>query len=255
MNNINPLNDIIDWVFNYHLSEEIECEKQNILGINNIKFKFSDDKKYLIGFQLIIKKQNEDNAKQKAKIKSKNISNIISIKSSQFVYALCTGYHGIPKKGGKAPIVPMFTFKFHIKGMLSKLDCSSINDKLLNSNIDRKNNQVIDILCKSYLYKNHELLAETIKILFMIIEDNSKFPSYKKYSSLRNILTHVPPQKKDTITEFNNQFGKNCFEYIKYEPKNNFIMIDTDSKKSQAELDKIISQLNSDIQNYYNINI
>jgi hypothetical protein len=71
-------NEIADWDLNFEISERLEFTGE-ITDSNTIKFKKSD--KNIVGFNLIIKNSTIKDAEEKGKDKTKNLKNILTIKS------------------------------------------------------------------------------------------------------------------------------------------------------------------------------
>jgi hypothetical protein len=75
--------------------------------------------------------------------------------------------------------------------------------------------------------------------LFKIIEDKD-FPDYEKYNALRNMFSHMPRYKRNTIESFLKYFNQDSFEYIRFEPQDMIIIIDTESEKTKDALHSIV---------------
>lgn len=246
----------LDWQFEYILSDKIECDRSKIIQNNNIEFQFESDSKYLIGFKLIIKNVSQNEAFNKANIRSTNLTNIITLKARQYVYAIRKSSQGIPRQGGIAPISKSSIHKFTIETKLSDLDVTKKEiQKILHDGLDTRKNRIISELSKSILYSKNGLYHENIKSLFMIIEKETKFPNYEKYATLRNVLTHPAPQYQDTVSDFDKLFGQNYFDYVKYDLTNNYIIIDLQSNKTMRKLNDLIKQILSEIRKYFKISV
>ena len=246
-----------DWEYIYDLSDEIECDKNNITNSNTIKFIFSNDGKYILGFKLSIKNSNNNDAIKKSTHKSINLSNLITCKSTQYLYPVCKSERAIPTKGRTAPIAKSLIHKYTIKGKLNELDLNNNEiQKLISCDLYKKKNRILNDLNRAFMYQYYDLPDETLKRLFMIIEtEENTFKKHLEYKTLRDILTHPPPQYIDTITNFDRIYGKNFFTYIKYDKYNNFILIDVNSNNTKEKLNKIVEKLISEIKIFYKIPI
>lgn len=242
---------LTDWIFRFIISEKIPLLNQ-IENSHNIEFEIEEiqngnNSKYLTGFNVRINNSPLDEAETRSRIIARNLKNILIIKSGIPIDVNLKNYTSMPKQGELQHIMTSLTLRWKIEGGIKELDLKNpdIQSVLYLSEIDSLKYQYLSKGIFHYYNKNP---AESIRELFRVIENNSKFPNYARYQVLRHLFSHEPPYHHNTISQFLKEFNNNDFDYNKFDPSNNIIIIDMESGKTKSLLNNIASNLISELR-------
>jgi len=139
-----------------------------------------------------------------------------------------------------------------VEGASAKLDTIDQLADILNS--DRPQIKAhLSYLAKAVVLEYEHFPDHSIIEAFKIIENNETFPFYYKYFALRNVLAHSPTYFPNTVKYFNEYFDRNTFDYLKYDPEHNIIVLNLHSNKTQKELKRILRELMDGIGKFLKI--
>jgi hypothetical protein len=247
-------NDILGYVISYTLSKKITCNK--LPQIINIEYVTTDDDKFIIGFNIKFSKSSLKDCMEDARIIADRISCLIAYETLQPVDVNFSGHAGIPKPGKTARVSKSLTLKWNIRGREPTISLTN-PDVAGVLRLDEAEHHCLQLFRSAILHFNNGSKVEALKELFAIIEYDKDFPDHDKYYGLRQIFSHRPRNHKNnmsyeqgTIEKFKRHFGKEDFDYLKFEPENNVIIVDINSSKTQERLKKIVSDFINEIKLY-----
>jgi hypothetical protein len=238
----------MDWTFHYVLSKKVFCK--DIVNDSNIRFT-RDSRNYLQDFHIQVNNNEFADAEIISKKKRSKIERILTIKSGMEIDASLSGYEGIPKSGGLGRVAKTLTLRSHTEGSIDALH-------LTDSNIQRlivHENSNLEYLSSAVSLKYHNCPAESIVVGFKVIEDKNHLVNYSKYSCIRNIFSHNGPYYNDgTVNNFDSYFGQtNLVDWKEYDKSQKKIVLDLDSAKTLASLDKLAEELIKDAKTVLNL--
>jgi hypothetical protein len=244
-------NDILGYVISYSLSKKIAFNK--LPEINNIEYVTTDDDKYIIGFNIKFSKLSLEDCMKDARIIADRISCLIAYETLQPIDVNFSGHAGIPKPGKTARVSKSLTLKWNIRGKEPTISLTN-PDVAGVLKLDEAEHHCLQLFRSAILHFNNGSKVEALKELFAIIEYDKAFPNHDKYNGLRQIFSHRPRDNKEmpyaegTIEKFTRFFGKEDFDYLKFEPENNVIIVDINSSKTQVRLKKIVTDFIGEIK-------
>jgi hypothetical protein len=240
-------NEITDWILEFDLSEKIAF-LDAVTDSAGIKFKTSG--KYVTGFIFTLKNLTIKEAEKKGKNKAMNLKNILTIISGVPIEVYLKSLHSEPKPGKPGHVRGSFRVSLGgIEGGFNKLDANlSEIQSIINS--QEPSNLKYEYASKGIFYYYNLNPIECIKELFKVIVDQKTFFNYNKYEVIRNIFSHSPPYKKETIDSFLKIFNPNDFEFKKFVPNNGWLIFDIDSNKNLRIFNSLASRFISDVRKY-----
>ena len=252
MHNIEP----VDGIFNYKFSKKVPLINQ-IQNSSNIVFTISEEEvkekicKFIEGFTIKIEESLIEPAEEQSRILARNLKNIITIKSTMPTEIYLQDYRSIPR-GGTASIGKSTRTSFSIEGSIQNLNLNDPNiQSIINSN--EQDSLKYQFLSKGILHYYYDNNVDCIRELFKLIENNDSFPNYYKYQVLRHLFSHPPPYHKTTINLFASEFSTTSFEYNTYDVPNRTIIINIESQNSKKELERLTSNLISQLRKDLNL--
>lgn len=243
-----------DWIFHYDLSRKLD--PANLSSSPEITFVI-DSENNVTGFDLRVSTvgDNGDSAPEdRCNNTARMVAQMISATSLTRIATHVTGYEGMPRAKGKlGHTTKRVTLIYNIEGApvkTGRLDLTDTKTQNLMTSANKSNN--LEQLSKaiSHLYDNRydDSIIEASKI----IEGNPKsVTGYRKYRCIRNILMHNKLEPR-VIEDFKKYFNPNGFDFKGYDPKNNTIIIDLDSTKTQKSLEQVAKDLISEVNTFLN---
>jgi hypothetical protein len=236
--------EFISFNFHYTLSRKIPFTHLSD-KVANVNFVIENDS--IAGFDITIQRPMELNeAQAESDAYAYLLSDLISIKSQKYTIPSLSGFEADDVNGNRH-IQGGLKLMWDIEGAPANLD--SIEQSLEKINSDKKQLKThLSYLAKAIFLEHQQFPDHSIMEAFKIIENNDKFRFYYKYFALRNVLAHSPAYFENTMKYFLEYFDQNTFDYLKYDPEHNVIIINLNSDKTQNELHRLLKELLNQIK-------
>jgi hypothetical protein len=237
----------------YSLSPQIPFTElsTNIPKFDAITIEFITDKNYVTGFVVVLEKELElTKGENGIDHFSKFLTHYICFKSNKLTRCSPSTSKYI-MKNGKVITGYNSTHIYRVEGAPAKLNIKGLLKISKSSHPHIK--QYIGYLAKTIIFHQKGFPDHSIIEAFKIIEPDKNFIHYRMYYALRNILAHSPYYRDPTMPYFKEPFNKDDFDYIKYKPESNLIVLDLDSNKTQRKLNEIVVELLNHLKIYLNL--
>ena len=122
---------------------------------------------------------------------------------------------------------------------------------LINPN-NSFNSELLYHVSKGICHFNNKNYEESIKEIFKAIEDNQSIWKYNEYLILRDMLSHLPTNKR-TAKEFNKLFGNDKRFNFTYNEDPYQFSIDIKSEQNQLAFKEKASEFIAEMKKYLNL--
>lgn len=239
------------WDCTFHYSIRPRVYTKNAIDIPTIKLVRNADG-YIEGFDISVNNTSIPSAEKERDKLGDCLERILTIKSGMTIDAWSRGYKCKDKVTSAWHIESASTQRYSRHGWIDLLDLSNQTiQNLLNSGISPNLENLSHAV--SHLYEGR--LRDSINRAFWIIEKDTSTKDYWKFNCIRNILTHKK-LKPHVTTDFTKYFGPNvydAFDFIQYDPNNDVIILNFESKKTRITLINVATDLINECKRVLNL--
>jgi hypothetical protein len=238
-----------DWTFHYALSRIIL--PSNLSNSPEIRF-VKDSKNNVTGFDIRIDTSGDKAPEDYCNSIARKIVQMLSVTSITRIATHLTGYEGMTRAHGRLGRTSKRTIIiYNIEGEPVKTDrlkLTDTNTQSLMTSTNKSNN--LEQLSNAVSHLCDGRPGDSIIEASKIIEGNTKsVKGYRKYRCIRNILMHKKLLPR-VIRDFNTYFRTNEFDFKRYEPNNNIIILDPSSTTTQQSLEKVARDLIREVKSF-----